>query len=764
MRTSSYLLKLVLLTILVGTFPVLTLGWYSYHYSSQSALDQVEESNAQVLRQSQLRVEQTLKMIDYSTSQVLSVPVVSNAFPLQLGTQHREIIEDVYDILASIQTFELGIKDVYLYSLDQDWLITNAGLNEYNDPALKTMVRGYTGIRQGSVWVSGQSAQFQSESGTVNLRNAVVSIKKWPINSPNPRGLICVVMSAQQLNQLIDSEPPAGSIYILDAENRVIADTDHSRVGQIATDAYIGQIRQASDATGGIDAEEGGEKLSVSFRKSSYNGWTYVSAVPTKTITRQAASIGLTSVLVSLVVLAATVIVALIGSRRMYSPVGRIYRALLDGKEGQDKKKDEFSAISERVQGILSDQSRLRFEMQGQKNQLTELLVRKLMLGEAKGQEIRERLPYYGYAHVEQWSLMRVLLFEIDRLDNNRFTENDRDLLLFAIGNIAAEIVPDGKRLAPVVIQESVVILTGTAVQSEEVFKESVFNLASRVQASVKQYLQLETSVGISRSFMEWTEAARGYEESRNALKYRARLGEEAVLFIEDVQPDKGKEVIYPRELGEKLLEAIKALDSDAARAALAAVMSELSGQDYDHNDYQLALFRLLMDLTKLLQDAGVSLHLLNTEEGSLFEDLLKLHTGREIEIWFNDLIISPGIALLEKRRQAQFTTISQEVKRLIEEAFDTDLTLEKCSARINYHPQYISRVFRQETGVTFADYLAQYRLEVAKRWLKETDLTITDIAEKLKYNNPANFIRYFRKMESMTPGQYREKNKGIFG
>ncbi|MNN98625.1 DNA-binding transcriptional regulator ChbR [compost metagenome] len=50
----------------------------------------------------------------------------------------------------------------------------------------------------------------------------------------------------------------------------------------------------------------------------------------------------------------------------------------------------------------------------------------------------------------------------------------------------------------------------------------------------------------------------------------------------------------------------------------------------------------------------------------------------------------------------------------------------------------------------------------MAKRWLKETELTITDIAEKLKYNNPANFIRYFRKMEGMTPGQYRDKNRGV--
>lgn len=760
MRASSYLLKLVILTLMVGTFPVLTLGWYSYYYSSRSVLEQVEESNAQVLRQSQLRVEQTLKMIDYSTSQTLSVPVVANAFQTKLGTETREVIDELYNILTSIQTYELGIRDVYLLSLEQDWLITNAGLNDYNQPGLKETLRVYSTIPQGSMWISGSSIVFKGSDRFIDLNNAVMSVKKWPINSANPRGMIYVVLLSQQLNQLIDSERQEGSIFILDENNRIIADTTNTRIGMdMAEVPYIKSINEETETAGGISSHEDGEKISVSYRKSLYNGWTYVSIVPTKAITQQATAIGLTSVLVSMAVLVATVLVALIGSRRVYSPVRKLSRALMVGKDGAEAKKDELLAISDRIEIILSDQSKLRFELEGQQKQLVELLVRKLMLGEAKANEIAERLRYYGYGHTEQWDRLRVLMFQIDRLESNRFSEKDRDLLLFAISNIAAEIVPEGERLPPIVIQESVVLLVGTRAQSEEAFKEFVFNRATLVQASVKQYLQLQTSIGISRSFQGWGEASRGYEEGGNALKYRARLGEEAILFIEDVQPDKSMEVVFPKELEEELLEGIKGLDEAVAKKALSALMEALTKENYDHNDYQLALVRLLMDLTRLLQDAGIPLHSLKPGDGSLIEELFRLHTSREIEVWFGDTIISPGIALLEERRQHQFTTISQEVKRLIEEAFDTDLTLEKCSIRINYHPQYISRVFRQETGVTFADYLSQYRLEVAKRWLKETDLTITDIAEKLKYNNPANFIRYFRKMEGMTPGQYRDSH-----
>ncbi|KRF03357.1 hypothetical protein ASG89_23230 [Paenibacillus sp. Soil766] len=75
----------------------------------------------------------------------------------------------------------------------------------------------------------------------------------------------------------------------------------------------------------------------------------------------------------------------------------------------------------------------------------------------------------------------------------------------------------------------------------------------------------------------------------------------------------------------------------------------------------------------------------------------------------------------------------------------------------MNYSPNYLTKVFRKETGVNFSDYLSEYRMNMAKQWLLETDMKIFEIAEKLKYNTPANFIRYFRKLGGTTPGQYRD-------
>ncbi|WP_239633965.1 hypothetical protein [Paenibacillus sp. H1-7] len=201
MRTHSYFRKLILLTLAVGAFPVLILGWYSYNYSSHTVLDKVNESNAQILRQTQLRVEQTLKTIDYSASQLLNTPLVTAAIGKRLTAADSEMITDVYDSLIGIQTFELGIKDVLLYSLEKDWIISNSGIDEHSQPGMKGLLNEFAAMPQGSRWVSMDlTGQYNTDQEPLTAagKQTIMIVKKWPINSLHPRGMMAVMLSAKE--------------------------------------------------------------------------------------------------------------------------------------------------------------------------------------------------------------------------------------------------------------------------------------------------------------------------------------------------------------------------------------------------------------------------------------------------------------------------------------------------------------------------------------------------------------------------------------
>lgn len=76
----------------------------------------------------------------------------------------------------------------------------------------------------------------------------------------------------------------------------------------------------------------------------------------------------------------------------------------------------------------------------------------------------------------------------------------------------------------------------------------------------------------------------------------------------------------------------------------------------------------------------------------------------------------------------------------------------------------YLSRLFRQEVGVTLTQYIQEKKLTEAKRLLESTALTISDIANTLAYSSESHFISAFRRMFDITPRDYRRRDHRLSG
>jgi len=94
-----------------------------------------------------------------------------------------------------------------------------------------------------------------------------------------------------------------------------------------------------------------------------------------------------------------------------------------------------------------------------------------------------------------------------------------------------------------------------------------------------------------------------------------------------------------------------------------------------------------------------------------------------------------------------------------ISQNFQTDLSVESIADYIGLNASYFSRVFKNVTGKTVLEYITLKRLEVSKKLLQETNLTINQIAQNVGYNNVHSFLRFFKKYEGITPGDYRHKS-----
>ena len=97
-------------------------------------------------------------------------------------------------------------------------------------------------------------------------------------------------------------------------------------------------------------------------------------------------------------------------------------------------------------------------------------------------------------------------------------------------------------------------------------------------------------------------------------------------------------------------------------------------------------------------------------------------------------------------------------IQRYIRDHLDQDLSLNALSDQFNMTPNYLSRLFRENTGCKLHDYIAELRLGTAARLLRTSNLYVNEIASAVGYNSVHTFIRAFRRQFGDTPIDYRVK------
>ena len=98
-------------------------------------------------------------------------------------------------------------------------------------------------------------------------------------------------------------------------------------------------------------------------------------------------------------------------------------------------------------------------------------------------------------------------------------------------------------------------------------------------------------------------------------------------------------------------------------------------------------------------------------------------------------------------------------VQKYVNDHYDEKITLHEIANKLFINKHALSLAFKEIVGISFKEYLVLFRLTEAKKLLPSSDLSISDIAEKVGYVNVNNFIRIFKEKENITPLQFRKQS-----
>ena len=103
---------------------------------------------------------------------------------------------------------------------------------------------------------------------------------------------------------------------------------------------------------------------------------------------------------------------------------------------------------------------------------------------------------------------------------------------------------------------------------------------------------------------------------------------------------------------------------------------------------------------------------------------------------------------------------IIDQVFLIVKNEYMNNPSLDSIAAKLYITPSYLSRLFKQETGQNFMEYLKKYRLEKACVLLKKTNKRISQICKEIGYESSSYFCALFKAAYGITPKQYRDDGK----
>ncbi|WP_179298537.1 AraC family transcriptional regulator [Evansella halocellulosilytica] len=117
-------------------------------------------------------------------------------------------------------------------------------------------------------------------------------------------------------------------------------------------------------------------------------------------------------------------------------------------------------------------------------------------------------------------------------------------------------------------------------------------------------------------------------------------------------------------------------------------------------------------------------------------------------------------INLIKSHQMLPMKKVVKNMLEYIDSHYKEDINLEEVAKSLNVNPSYLSREFKKALGFSLIEFITSKRVRTAREMLRNTSLSVTEIASDIGYNNVTHFHWTFKKLIGISPGQFRKISK----
>ncbi|PWW37940.1 MULTISPECIES: AraC family transcriptional regulator [Paenibacillus] len=746
---------------------VLLICSFFYIYFSRSYNEELQNKNQLILENTTRTIEGTILQrvqqmyVDLSLDKSVDIRLFAEP-------STRSGLDSVIDLQELLKSKVAGnadmIQAIHLYYPGRNIMLSSLYGLRYNadqgegSAYYSDWLRDMRISKQNSLWTASRQVPqdiFSSVSGGTNGgSNALLTYThSYPFQSTGETGDVYIAIDVKEsaISSIIENMMPSQykSTFIVNRMGNTISNANADTLGQPREyGASIRKALQSGNAKGSFDDKIGNTSVVVSYQTLPLTGWTIYSAMPASFYYEQ-------SIMVQKLILGICMIAIVIGLalsavllRANYSPIKRLVSRIKDlSGPATTHITNEYRLIDSAFMQLNDKVSSLEETLLANSPAIKHNAVLNLLHGGYSREQWAEERTALGILHPYQAYSCLLLNTGVSHIGLS--SENLPSVISSFIHGLESLSLPDCRLIAEELPDKKLAVILCTDIASEPLLDK----LSQLLLSEARQQFQLDLQLSSGSWVQELADVHRSFSEAQALMKYAYFLPELHILKDRSILQREHNMDEIPQAMLAKFRDKLQSRQMDEVIVTVEQVVEHMQEGQYPADYCHFILSNMVFIYSDVVKNVRYK-HPLQFGHPDLYHEYTNLHDVLAYRNWLVESVTT-FIEETEKRNSDRAVSTIELAKQYIEANLSEDLSLEAVGTKVFLSPKYLSKLFKEEMGVTYIDYVTSRRMEQAKVLMENNNMTIDRIASSVGYGTTAYFIKRFKEMYGCTPGHY---------
>ena len=289
---------------------------------------------------------------------------------------------------------------------------------------------------------------------------------------------------------------------------------------------------------------------------------------------------------------------------------------------------------------------------------------------------------------------------------------------------------------------------------TEKDYSYKIIHMAEELQRTGNQEFGVRIFVCIGQKKFGHTEFEGQIKEIREKMCLRHLKGSNSIINLNE-ESERADRLLRLSESYEKLAGALYIADEKNLMQEKEKMFELFNNQPME--EIKIQVYAAILAIGNRFNRDNTSFSDVFGKQYDYIEKIGRIEDARSLKLWTTNYF-SWIMDYSASKLNVSKTDVIIKAKRYMADNYeDADLSLTKVAEYVGLNEKYFTNRFTKETGETFSSYLTGLRIQKSQELLKTTSFKVYEIAEMVGYYNVEHFNRMFKKLNGISPAQYRK-------